>query len=316
MSDRDFDENCRLIVKNLPPKKDALLLQRLLLELFTQVGPVFKCSINKIGATSNIRSCYIDFVYEESVEYAVKALDGTRLFDKVLQYEVKVKPQLGSRTATGAANSRSPSSTTLTNSQKEKVNDENIMDVDDEGDNENDNNATSKASSTYSKTSNHSRSKSIGEIINIDAEKDKERDLQAQNAWKKNSQLSKSSGNLSAHSSGSRQNSHQQQSGQINNQSRSNSSGNVAVTPLFKMRQNKQNQYQGPPKAAPNFNNSMSKMYIPPPNNSFNTHQQNGQIIYNQGVPVQMMPAQSLSGQVGYHHNQQQVYNQSQRNYR
>ena len=46
--DPNFNANCRLTIKNLPQDKDPVIIQKLLLELFTQVGPVFKISLNTL----------------------------------------------------------------------------------------------------------------------------------------------------------------------------------------------------------------------------------------------------------------------------
>lgn len=92
-----IEQNCKLTIKNLPQNKSPDLLRRLLLELATQTGPVYKVTINtsSISAsrgkassnTKKIDNCVVDFVYEESVPYAVKCLAGTKLFGNVLQYD-------------------------------------------------------------------------------------------------------------------------------------------------------------------------------------------------------------------------------------
>ena len=83
----NYDPNCRLIIKNLPKGHDPDKIKKLLLELATQVAPVYKISINKIGLTKNVKSCFIDFVYDDSVIYAKECLAGTKFFGNVLSYE-------------------------------------------------------------------------------------------------------------------------------------------------------------------------------------------------------------------------------------
>jgi len=231
-------ETYRLTVKNLPQKKDETLLKRLLLELFTQVAPVYKVSLNKIGQSKDtFRSCYVDFVYEESIEYAANALDGTRLFGSVLQYDFEKKKSEAksstsnghnhggshSKSSTSNSNSNTTSSRTSRNPSRQ---DDQVMEIEsgeevsdhEAQEMELDDDSHRQSSSKSSSSSRYARSRSIGEIINIDAEKDQEQDRAAQNAWQKNSRLSKSSGHL---------NKPQQ------NQSTSKYSANQAVTPLF-----------------------------------------------------------------------------------
>lgn len=95
-------QNCQILISNLPDqnqKPKDTILQTLLLELFTQIGPVYTCKLLSISPRK--RQCIIDFVYPESVDYAIQVMKSTKLFDKVLG----ISPVVDSRETESKQNS-------------------------------------------------------------------------------------------------------------------------------------------------------------------------------------------------------------------
>lgn len=79
-----------LIIENLPhgsATPTSTKLREILMELFTQSGPVQRISIR--NNNSNNRSAFIDFVYSESVDFAIKVMETVTLFGKKLKIERK-----------------------------------------------------------------------------------------------------------------------------------------------------------------------------------------------------------------------------------
>jgi len=100
----DYDPNCRLVIKNLPENQDPNKMQKLLLELSTQVAPVYKISMDK-----KLNRVYIDFVYDDSVIYAKECLAGTTFFGSNLNFDfAEGSSYLGSKSQSFTPNGFKP----------------------------------------------------------------------------------------------------------------------------------------------------------------------------------------------------------------
>jgi len=258
--DPNFNANCRLTIKNLPQDKDPVIIQKLLLELFTQVGPVFKISLNtspaptKISSSRSknqkstssseknsnnivINSCFVDFVYEDSPSYAAKALVGTKFFGNSLIYEYDNQFQTSEKTQTN-------SSYTVQNG---RPNTHIIhVDLDEEVDNEElekDQKALSGWDKSSSSKSKH-MSKSTGNLSNSGSGTTNTQPSKGQ-PRRGQSHSKETAGNNSRISGGS-----------LDNDDKSKHSS-TPVTPLFKIRGK-----NGPPAQRPNFSNQQQRQYM------------------------------------------------------
>jgi len=85
------DGSNTVIVSSLPVDQKLISdnqLRMVLLELFTQIGPVTKVSITSAPSRSS-RIAYVDFIYDCSVPFSVKVLSGIKVFGKAVKLAPK-----------------------------------------------------------------------------------------------------------------------------------------------------------------------------------------------------------------------------------